>query len=205
MTPFERPLIIAPHPDDGELGVGATAAKWADGGCKLTVLMLSDRGEPTWMEEALKSAKVLGKNGAITVETLHQTVFHMASERQAILRSLEAYRGRIKPDVVFAPAAGDLHQDHAVAMDEARRVFKGVTLLGYEIIRSNLGFRPTLFVPVTADQIARKVDAVACYATQRGKLYTDSHAIEGLAAVRGAQCDSPTELAEAFSVEWMVA
>ncbi len=79
-----------------------------------------------------------------------------------------------------------------------------MTLLSYEIIRSDFEFRPTLFARVSADQVARKCDAVACYATQRGKLYTEPHAIKGLAAVRGAQCDSPTGLAEAFEVVWSV-
>lgn len=201
----KRILVIEPHPDDGPLGLGASLAQWAGEGREITTLMLSDRGEPTWLDEARESAKILAGTGLITVETLHHTTFHMERERHAILRSLEEYRDRLKPDIVFMPAMGDLHQDHATAANEARRVFKGTTLLGYEIVRSNLILNPILFIPATDDQVNRKCDAVSCYKSQQGKLYTGPDAIRGLAAVRGAQCDSPSGLAEAFSVEWMVA
>lgn len=195
-------LILAPHPDDAELGCGATIAKLADAGVSITILMLSDRGEQAWMREAVEAARILSPEREITVETLHHTVFHMAEQRQAILRALEAYRDKLNPDAVFAPAAWDLHQDHVCAMAEARRVFRDTTLLGYEILRSARRFRPMVFIPVTRDQVDRKRRAAACYVTQRHKLYCKRAAIDGLATARGAMCNQP--LAEAFEIEWMV-
>lgn len=199
----ERAVVIASHPDDAELGCGATMALLADRGVDVTVLMLSDRGEANWFDEAKRAAACLMPPGQIRVETCHFTVFHMASERAAILRRFELYRDlEFEPDLIFAPAANDMHQDHRTALDEARRAFKGVSLLTYEIVRSNHDFRPAVFVPVTADYVDRKIRAVNCYATQRDKLYCQRGAIEGLARVRGAMCDVP--FAEAFGLEWLV-
>ena len=194
-------LVLAPHPDDFELGMGATAAKLSDMGVNILVLMLSDRGELTWLDEAHEAAAIIGEN--VTVETLHLTVFHMANERATLLRSLEQYRKAV-PDLgaVFAPASGDMHQDHVTCMNEARRAFKGVTLLGYEILRSNFIFNPQLFIEVEAAHLDRKHQAIAKYHTQRGKSYCCHPVVGGLARARGSQ--SETIEAEAFEVEWMV-
>ena len=199
MTP-RHPLIIAPHPDDAELGMGGTIARLADGSSEPTILMLSDRGEQSWLDEARAAARIL--HGSVTVETLHLTVFHMATERATLLRHLEEYRRKLKPDAVFVPAAGDTHQDHTAALEECRRAFKGLSLYGYEISRSNVLFRPTLFVPIHETYVDQKCDAVQCYAPQRDKLYCQPAAIKGLATARGAMCDS--RFAEAFQTEWEV-
>ncbi|MHC4402956.1 MAG: PIG-L deacetylase family protein [Planctomycetota bacterium] len=197
----ENLLVICPHPDDGELGAGATVARLAERGCRVTILMLSDRGEKTWMDEAREAAACLHES--VKVETLHLTPFHMATERHSLMRSLEEYRDKLKPDCVMAPAAGDEHQDHVAAMDECRRVFKRHTLLGYEIVRSNKRFRPALFLPVYWPHVKRKCDALTKYATQKDKYYCSPGVIKGLAMVRGAACE--VEFAEAFEVEWVVA
>lgn len=200
---ISQALVLAPHPDDAELGCGATIARLLDADARVTILMLSDRGEPSWFSEALEAAKLLAaESQGIAVETLHLTVFHFPEERQTLLRQLEHWRDELEPDVVLAPADGDTHQDHETALKEARRAFKGVTLLTYEIMRSTYWFCPRVFVPVSADQVRRKAQSVACYATQRGKRYTAAEAIEGLARNRGAQCDA--DYAEAFGAEWIV-
>lgn len=193
-------LVICPHPDDGELGAGGTVARLAEQGCEVLMLMLSDRGEPTWLDEARAAAAELHES--VRVETLHLTPFHMATERQLLMRSLEQYRKDFSPDCVMAPAAGDEHQDHVTAMNECRRVFKGCTLLGYEIIRSNKRFRPRLFSKVYFPHLKKKGASVEKYSTQKDKYYCWFSVIRGLAMVRGAQCEC--EFTEAFDVEWLV-
>lgn len=193
-------LVVAPHPDDAELGAGGTIARLAEQGCELLVLMLSDRGESSWLEEATVAAAELHES--VRVETLHLTPFHMAAERQSLMRSLEQYREDFGPDCVMAPAAGDEHQDHVAAMEECRRVFKGCTLLGYEIVRSNKRFRPRLFSKIYFPHLKRKGASVTRYSTQKDKYYCFFHVIRGLAMIRGAACER--EFAEAFDVEWIV-
>lgn len=193
-------LVTAAHPDDAELGAGGTIARLAERGCKVLILMLSDRGEKTWFDEAKAAAAELHES--VKVETLHLTPFHVATERQSLMRSLEQYRQDFAPDCVIAPAAGDEHQDHVAAMEECRRVFKGCSLLGCEIIRSNKRFRPRLFSKIYFPHLKRKGAAVEKYTTQKDKYYCFFNVIRGLAMVRGAQCEC--EFAEAFDVEWIV-
>ncbi len=195
-----RLLVVAPHPDDAELGAGGTVARLAERECEVLVLMLSDRGEKTWLEEAGAAAAEL--HGSVAVETLHLTPFHMGSERQSLMRSLEQHREDFRPDCVMAPASGDENQDHMTAMEECRRVFKGCTLLGYEIIRSNKRFRPRLYLKLYFPHLKRKGAAVEKYVSQKDKYYCFFSVIRALAMVRGAQCEC--EFAEAFDVEWLV-
>jgi len=200
MDAADRILVIAPHPDDCELGCGASLARHAAGGSKVLVLMLSDRGEPDWLKEATAAASCLHES--IKVETLHLTPFHMANERQSLMRSMEEYRERFKPQCVLCPAEGDEHQDHLAALLECRRVFKGCTLLGYELLRSNKRFRPRMYVKVTWPHVHAKCEAVSQYSTQRDKYYCFPTVIRAQAMVHGAACE--VEFAEAFDVEWMV-
>ena len=39
-------LVVAPHPDDAELGMGGAILKWVDAGIRVGILDLTD-GEPT--------------------------------------------------------------------------------------------------------------------------------------------------------------
>ena len=41
-------LAIGAHPDDVEFGCGATLAKWADAGCTVHHLVLTDGSKGTW-------------------------------------------------------------------------------------------------------------------------------------------------------------
>ena len=48
----ERALAIGAHPDDIELNAGATLAKWAAGGCTVSMLVCTDGSKGTWDPEA---------------------------------------------------------------------------------------------------------------------------------------------------------
>jgi hypothetical protein len=44
----DRALVIAAHPDDAEFGAGGTLAKWADGGCEVSLLIATDGSKGSW-------------------------------------------------------------------------------------------------------------------------------------------------------------
>jgi LmbE family N-acetylglucosaminyl deacetylase len=44
----ERALAVGAHPDDIEFGCGATLAKWAAAGCRITHLVLTDGAKGSW-------------------------------------------------------------------------------------------------------------------------------------------------------------
>jgi LmbE family N-acetylglucosaminyl deacetylase len=49
----ERALAIGAHPDDVEFGCGGTLAKWADAGCKVATLILTDGAKGSWDPRAV--------------------------------------------------------------------------------------------------------------------------------------------------------
>jgi len=200
---LSRLLVLAPHADDLELGAGGLVSRLVASESKVLAVNLTDRGEPEWFtEEVAESLKCLCDNGNLEAECYDFSVFDMHSERGALLRTFERLRRDWKPTFVLCPADQDLHQDHTTCLQEARRAFKGISLAGYEICRSNVRFRPNLFIPVSEADIEKKCRAVQCYKSQCHKLYMQPDTIRGLARLRGAQAE--VEFAEAFQVEWIV-
>lgn len=202
-------LVIAPHCDDAELGCGGTIARLLGMGAKVTIATLTDRDAnlpqsaidrtPTHMEEA---GKVLA-NESDGLRLVHYQfpLYEFLTVRQKILREFERLREMVNPKCILATHGRDINQDHSVAMEEARRVFRGRTLLSYQILRSTYVFNPQVFVELTREQLDRKIASVQCYSTQSAKYYCRPEVIEANARIRGAMAEC--EYAEAFEVEWI--
>lgn len=211
---FRKAIVFAPHPDDAELSSGGLIARLADEGCAVTIVTMTDRdGNVSYLRDGAKlhsetdrAAHCLtnGHNGSPPIQVAHFEfpIYEFPVARQRILTSMERVRRDIMPDLVIAPAQGDLHQDHATVLAEAQRSFKGVTLLTYQILHSNFTFQPLVFVRLDRRHIERKIRAVQNYRTQASKPYCSPTVIESQAAVYGAMCGC--EYAEAFGVRWIV-
>ena len=52
LEPPKSALAIGAHPDDVEFGAGATLAKWAEAGCRVHHLILTDGSKGTWNPDA---------------------------------------------------------------------------------------------------------------------------------------------------------
>lgn len=206
-------LALAPHTDDVELGCGGTLVRLAAAGVRIEVAVFSlchaslpEHLPPdTLAQEFAASMDILG----IPNERRHvydYPVRCFADKRQEILEHLVTLRHALNPDVVLAPAASDVHQDHAVIHREATRAFKHATRLGYELAWNSRHFDARAFVPLGTSDLDRKWEMLACYRSQidLGRPYFDRSLIEGLARVRGVQAGQT--YAEAFEVDsWIVA
>lgn len=118
-------LIIAPHPDDAELGVAGTILKLQAEGKRVGVLDLTS-GEPTphgsleiRAKETAKATEILGlewrENLGLTNRALEATLGNRAKLAGLIRRT--------KPRWLFAPYWEDAHPDHTAAtklIEEAR-------------------------------------------------------------------------------------
>lgn len=106
-------LAVGAHPDDVEIGMGATLAKHVANGlratiCDLTEAELSSNGTVTRRrEEAKRAADILGVD-RINLRYPDRG-FHVTDK---FIRPLVQVIRRLKPDVVFAPYWEDRHPDH---------------------------------------------------------------------------------------------
>ena len=107
-------LAIGAHPDDIELGCGATLAKEVAGGKTIGILDLTrgelgTRGTPEIREqEAQAAAKILG---AQVRENLGIPDGFFTNSKENQLKIIEVLR-RYRPDIVLCNAIDDRHIDH---------------------------------------------------------------------------------------------
>lgn len=112
-------LVVGPHPDDQELGMGGTIAKLAAEGHRVTLLDMTD-GEPTPMgnpelraKEAAAAAEALAAVGGGRIERINlglknRFVEHSIEARHAAAGVMRA----VQAQVVFTPYFEDAHPDH---------------------------------------------------------------------------------------------
>ncbi len=172
-------LVLAPHPDDAELGMGGTLARAYDLGYSTAVVDLSlgemaTKGSPEIRkQEAAKAAKILGlsyrKNlGWPDSKLLDSLEYRL--ELAQIIREL-------KPQVVIAPYYQDRHPDHVAVANIAPAALHLAGLANAPLdgknhkvknlfyYMGNAQFRADLIVD-TSDYIAIWEASVAAYESQ---------------------------------------
>jgi LmbE family N-acetylglucosaminyl deacetylase len=205
MTEKNTILVLAPHTDDGELGCGASIAKYLSEGKKVVYAAFSTCSEAlpaallpdTLVHECKKATSALGiqENDLLMYDfAVRKLLFH----RQEILEELLLLNKKFAPALVLLPAQNDIHQDHQVIYAEGLRAFKNSNVLGYELPWNNWRFNPVFFEHLTEAQLQVKVSALGHYHSQASKNYMNETFIRALAQVRGVQ--SNAALAEAFEV-----
>jgi len=106
-------LIVGPHPDDQELGMGGTIAKFVDQGHDVLLLDMTS-GEPTphgtpeiRAKEAAAAAAMLGVKRT-TVGLPNRYVEHSIPARHAVAAVIREHQA----EIVFTPYFEDAHPDH---------------------------------------------------------------------------------------------
>jgi len=205
-------LAVGAHPDDVELGCGATLALFKKKGHRVYILVLTRgeaSGDPKVREKECRlAAKTIGVDN-IFFGNLRDTKITDGVET---IMEIENIVDLVKADVVFAHSSKDGHQDHRnaglAALSAARNVKK---VLLYESPAALKEFCPQVFVDITSTFYI-KMEALKAFGSQaskvyfKGQHYTDedrkfpyvSNAVEGLARFRGFQ--GGVTLAEAFEV-----
>lgn len=108
-------LVFGAHPDDAELGAGATIAKATAQGKKVGIVdmtrgELGTRGTPEIRDqEAEKAAKILGIAVRENLEFADGFFVNDKNHQMAVIQMLRKYQ----PDIVLCNAIEDRHIDHA--------------------------------------------------------------------------------------------
>jgi LmbE family N-acetylglucosaminyl deacetylase len=201
MTFFgKRVCFIGAHPDDIELGCGALIAHIASQ-TDLRCYTLSDNQKNPLLTNLVKehyaSMETLGVPKEKVVVGQFETR-RFPQQRQEILEYMIDINRTFNPDIVFVHTKADVHQDHGTITQESLRAFRGVTVLGFDVIRSSYGFFPNFLVQVSETDVQKKLAALACYKTYEAKYYFNPDITRATLIRNGALSERP--YAEGFDI-----
>lgn len=184
-------LALGAHPDDLELGCGATLAKLAAQDVGITAVIFSDgsHGTDSQHDRAEETRRALD---ALGVQTIIQHSFPDTRLHECLndlIAAIETHVAQIAPDRVYTMFDGDRHQDHRTVYQASAVACRGVRqILAYETPSSYPNFVPTVFEPID-DFIEQKVAALKMHASQGSRLYMHEEKIRSAAHFRGVQVD----------------
>jgi LmbE family N-acetylglucosaminyl deacetylase len=206
---LQRVLVLAPHTDDGEFGAGGTMARLVEAGAEIRYVAFSiaTKSLPPGFPPDTLAREVRDATAELGIPESHLTVHDFEvrtfpERRQDILELLIELWEEWQPDAVFQPSHHDVHQDHQVIAAEGLRAFKRTTIFGYEIPWNNYDFAYQAYVALEKRHVERKVAALAHYASQQHRRYSDPEYIWNVARTHGINVNR--EYAEAFQVYRLV-
>src|SRR6266550_6175776 len=174
-------VVVGPHPDDQELGMGGTVARLASQGHAVHLIDMTN-GEPTPFgsietraRESAAAAKVLG--GERTLLGLkNREVVHDIPSRHKVAAVIRQH----KADWLFVPYPLDAHPDHVAVtrIAEDARFDAKLTktdipgepcypkrIIYYFCTHLRMNFTPNFCIDVS-DTIDRKIESVRQYQSQ---------------------------------------
>lgn len=188
----KRLLCIGAHPDDIELGCGATIASLSPTN-EIFCHVLSNNSEfpglgTSLNEAAENSFSRLGIKSEKIIRSDFRTRY-FSEDRQAIADEFIRVRTEVRPDIVICHSGHDLHQDHGVVYNEAIRIFR-LNILLFEIVRSSNGFQPSVYIPVSEEEARQKVEALQLYNDLYDKDYLTADTQWSHLRLRGLDCNA---------------
>jgi bacillithiol biosynthesis deacetylase BshB1 len=174
-------LVIGPHPDDQELGMGGTIIRLASQGHRVHVVDMTN-GEPTPFgsvemraRESAAAAKVMGVERTL-LGLKNREVVHDIPSRHKLAAVVRIHR----PDWMFVPYPIDAHPDHVavtkIAEDarfDAKLSKSSIAgepwypkrIIYYFCTHLRMNFVPTFCIDITG-QMDQKMKAIGCYESQ---------------------------------------
>lgn len=175
-------LVIAPHPDDAELGMGGTIARLQTQGWTVGILDLTS-GEPTPRGSLeIRAAETAAANAALGNPWRKNLGLPNRSLEPSLenRRALAAVFRQTRPRLLFAPYWEDAHPDHTAAsklVDDARfwskltksdipgEPFHPARILYYFSVHLRIVESPSFVLDISAEQGA-KLASLRCYRSQ---------------------------------------
>ena len=204
-------LAIGAHPDDIEVGCGATLALHKKNGHQVYILVLTKgeaSGDPIIREEeCLQSSRIINAD-KLFLMNLEDT---RLSDKVEVIREIERVISLVDPDIVFVHSRKDTHQDHRnanLATLSACRRRKNI--LCYESPTSLSDFDPKVYVDISST-LSTKIAMLEVFLSQKSKPFLDDltqvahngndlvSSVVAIARFRGSQ--ARVQMAEAFEPE----
>jgi bacillithiol biosynthesis deacetylase BshB1 len=188
MDPLESPaepldyLVIAPHPDDAELGMAGAILKLRAEGRRVGVLDLTS-GEPTphgsvelRQRETAAATAILDLTWRGNLGLPNRSLEHTLEARAKLAGVIR----QLKPRTLFAPFWVDAHPDHVAAVEliEAARFWSKLTktdlpgqphhparVFHYYCVHLRVVEKPAFILDIS-EFWERKLASIACYQSQ---------------------------------------
>jgi bacillithiol biosynthesis deacetylase BshB1 len=172
-------LIFGAHPDDAEIGMGATIFKHTNAGyrvgiCDLTHAEMSSNGnKETRKKEAHAASEILGLSVRTNLGLPDRGLFVCQEQIEAIVLEIRKF----KPRLVFAPYWEDRHPDHVLCSQLVQQAVFNAKLRKYlpdapATTVEQLYFyfindvHATDLMVDVSDYYVQKLDALRAYQTQ---------------------------------------
>ncbi len=195
--PLYDAVCIGAHPDDVEIGMGATIAKMTRGGARVAIVDLTD-GEPTpygsvevRAAESADAAQVLGAERR-TLTLPNRYLFDTVEARTELAEVLR----ELRPRILFTPYPVDAHPDHvaAASIALAARFYAKFTktrmggeaffpprVFRYMAVHQRIIAEPSFIVDVS-EELEAKLAALRCYHSQFTANPANTGIIDAMAA-----------------------
>jgi LmbE family N-acetylglucosaminyl deacetylase len=197
---LNRVLCLGAHSDDIEIGLGGTLLTLLERNPNLEVMWVVFSAGGVRTREANASARDFlrkAKRPQVIVKEFRTSFFPYEEEQiKEFFETLKPFA----PDVVFTHYRDDRHQDHRVLSNLAWNTFRSHVVLEYEIPKydGDIG-QPSVFVPVSRAHLQKKSRLLMKhFRSQSNKHWFTEELFMSLPRLRGMECDSPTQFAEAF-------
>lgn len=184
-------LVIAAHPDDEVLGIGATAARHAAEGDAVFCLILGEGQIARFTEKTAAKADIVSRLHQDTLAASriigYQEVFfeNVADNRfdsvdlLDIIKIIEFHIDKLEPEIVYTHHWGDLNVDHRLTCEAVLTAtrpiqscpvnqvacFETLSSTEWRFGRNSEAFHPNLFVRADG-YIEKKLEAMRCYQSE---------------------------------------
>ncbi|MBW6504132.1 PIG-L family deacetylase [bacterium] len=194
-------LCLGAHSDDIEIGCGGTILSMLKKYKNTHVHWVVFSSEPPRDKEARSSANLfLTGAGSRKIQTENFRNGYFPYIGAEIKDYFETVKKRISPDIIFTHARSDLHQDHRIVSELTWNTFRNNLIFEYEIPKfdGDIG-SPNVFVPLENAICQKKVgNLLNCFKSQNGKHWFTKEMFLSMLRIRGMECASSTNYAEAF-------
>ena len=177
-------LVVAGHPDDEILGLGATLARHVDAGDEVHAIVTSEGASSRYpseaaselVEAAQRSAEIIGFSSIRFLGLPDQRLDNLPLID--VIQLLEPLLAELRPEVIYTHSTVDVNADHGVvaravwtacrpfATPWLREMYAFETPSSTEWLEPrSAAFHPQRFVDVE-QFLQRKLDAMACYTSE---------------------------------------
>lgn len=187
---MSKVLVIAAHPDDEILGVGATIANHVKNGDECCALILGEGMTSRYSKRELadgdkvqslhkdtfEASKIVGYKN-VYMESFPDNRFD-SIDLLDIIKVIESYTEKIKPDIIYTHHVGDLNIDHRITYEAVLTATRPIgdeyvkEIYSFETVSStewnfqySSNFKANFFKDVT-DTLNVKLEAIERYKTE---------------------------------------